>query len=72
MKQKDKLNDLRGKTEAELRAQIHENNKDLYHLRSKAATGQVANPKLFNVLKKDIARCQTLITEKERMEANQS
>ena len=72
MKQKDKLSDLREKSEAELRAQIHENYKDLYHLRAKTATGQVANPKLFNVLKKDIARCLTLITEKERMEAGKS
>lgn len=72
MKQKDKLQELRGKSVAELRERIHECNKDLFHLRSKTATGQVPNPKLFQVLKKDISRCLTLITEKERMEAGQS
>lgn len=69
MKQKAKLESLRGKSVEELKAHIHQCNKDLYELRSKAATGQVDNTKLYQVLKKDIARCHTLITEKQRMEA---
>jgi ribosomal protein L29 len=63
---------LRQKNVKELRDQINNNYKDLYELRAKAVTGKVDNPKLFNVLKKDIARCLTLITEAERAEAAKS
>jgi len=69
LKRNDTLKSLRNKNVAELREQIHANYKDLYELRSKLATGQVPNPKLFAVLKRDIARCLTLISEKERTEA---
>jgi len=64
-----KASQLRDKNVTELREQIHNNRKDLYDLRAKSVTGKVDNPKLFNALKKDIARCLTLITEKERAEA---
>jgi large subunit ribosomal protein L29 len=69
LKASDNLKALRNKTVVELREQIHQHYKDLYELRSKTATGQVPNPKLFGAIKRDIARCLTLVTEKERAEA---
>jgi ribosomal protein L29 len=67
-----KAKELRNKNVKELRAQIENNYKDLYELRAKSVTGKVDNPHLFNGLKKDIARCLTLITEAERAEAAKS
>ena len=64
-----KTKELREKNVKELRAQIDANYKDLYELRAKSVTGKVDNPHIFHDLKKDIARCLTLITESERAEA---
>ena len=61
-----KASELRKKDVAELKEQIHQNNKDLFELRTKAAVGQAPNPRLMRTLKKDIARCHTLISENER------
>ena len=61
-----KASELRKKNPEELAEQIHQNNKDLFELRTKAAVGQAGNPRLMRVLKKDIARCHTLISEAER------
>jgi large subunit ribosomal protein L29 len=60
------LRDLRDKSVDELRQQISQNRKDLYELRSKRAVGQVPKAHLEGKYKKDIARCLTLITEKEQ------
>ena len=67
-----KASELRAKSEKELRDQIYNNYKDIYELRSKAAHGQVPNARLMRTLKKDIARCLTLITEAERAGAAKS
>lgn len=67
-----KASKLREKNARELREQIHNNYKDLYELRAKSVTGKVDNPKLFKVLKKDIARCHTILTEMSRAEAAKS
>lgn len=61
-----KASELRLKNVPELNAQIHANYKDMYELRSKSAMGQVPNARLMRTLKKDVARCLTLITEAER------
>lgn len=61
-----KPSELRLKNVAELKTQIHLNYKDMYELRSKSATGQVPNARLMRTLKKDVARCLTLIAEAER------
>jgi ribosomal protein L29 len=65
VKNKETLDAFRKKNVPELKAQIHQNNKDLYELRAKAAVGQMAAPHLVRRLKKDIARCNTIISEAE-------
>lgn len=67
-----KASDLRLKTVPDLKIQIHNNYKDIYELRSKSAHGQVPNARLMRTLKKDIARCLTLITESDRAGAAKS
>lgn len=66
MKHRDKMVGLRKKSVEELREQIHESRKGYFEMRSRSASMQVANPNQFSELKKDIARCLTLISEKER------
>lgn len=61
-----KASELRQKSVADLKAHIHNCNKDMFELRSKSAAGQVPNARLMRTLKKDVARCLTLITETER------
>lgn len=61
-----KASELRMKTIPELKVQIHNSYKDMFELRSKSASGQVPNARLMRTLKKDVARCLTLITEAER------
>lgn len=61
-----KASELRMKTIPELKVQIHNCYKDMFELRSKSASGQVPNARLMRTLKKDVARCLTLITESER------
>ncbi len=63
-----KASELRDKSVEELQGLIRQNNKDLFELRSKAAVGQLPNPRLLRAYKKDIARCMTLIAEKQQAE----
>jgi ribosomal protein L29 len=67
-----KASELRLKSIPELKVQIHNDYKDMFELRSKSASGQVPNARLMRTLKKDVARCLTLITETERAGAAKS
>jgi large subunit ribosomal protein L29 len=58
--------ELRQLSVDELHAYIAQKQKDLFELRSKAVVGSLPNPNLVRQYRKDIARCLTLITEKER------
>ena len=60
-----KANDLRNKTTAELEAQLTSLKKDLFFLRMQHATNQLENPMKIQTVKKDIARVQTIIRERE-------
>jgi large subunit ribosomal protein L29 len=62
------MQEMRDKSVDELEAMIRQYNKDLFELRSRIAVGQVPNPQLMRKYKKNIARCNTLITEKQRAE----
>ena len=52
-------------TAAELEAKAAELKKNLFTLRMQHATNQLENPTQINVVKKDIARVQTIIREKQ-------
>ena len=56
--------DLRAKTSAELNSDLTAAKKELFNLRFQNATNQLDNTSRINEVRKNIARIQTIITEK--------
>ena len=63
MKSNKYLEELRGKSAAELNEALVEAKKELFNLRFQNATNQLDNTGRIKAVKKDIARIQTVITE---------
>ncbi len=59
-----KAKEVRKMSEAELNAKLADLKKDLFTLRMQHATNQLDNPVRISLVKKDIARVQTIIREK--------
>ena len=66
MKSKDSLADLNKKSAAELQAELVSAKKELFNLRFQNATNQLSNTTRIPEVKKNIARIQTVITQKEK------
>ena len=64
MKTKNYVQDLKTKNEEELTAALTEAKKELFNLRFQNATNKLDNTSRINEVKKNIARIQTVITEK--------
>ena len=60
-----KAKELRAMSVADLEAKVSELKKDLFFLRMQHATNQLDNPVKIAAVKKDIARINTIIREKE-------
>jgi large subunit ribosomal protein L29 len=60
-----KMKEINEKTKEELEAKLTEVKKSLFVLKLKKPTGQLENFMAINNLKKDIARIETLIRERE-------
>ena len=60
-----KANEVRKMSAAELEAKLKDLKKDLFTLRMQHATNQLDNPVKISLVRKDIARVQTIIREKE-------
>ncbi len=63
MKSNKYLEELRGKSAAELNEALVEAKKELFNLRFQNATNQLDNTGRIKAVKKDIARIQTVLTE---------
>ncbi len=61
-----KVQDLRGKTDSELREELLSLLREQFNLRVQRATGQMAKPHLFRQVRRSIARVKTVITEKQQ------
>jgi len=59
-----KVQDLKGKSGAELREELLSLLREQFNLRVQRATGQMAKPHLFRQVRRNIARVKTAITEK--------
>ena len=59
------INELKSQNVADLQAQLVEAKKELFNLRFQNATNQLDNTARINVVRKNIARIQTVISEKE-------
>jgi len=65
MKRKDKLEKYRDMTSKELDVQLNELKNELFNLRFQLATGQLENPLKLKGVKKDIARVNLILRERE-------
>ena len=64
MKTNKYVEDLRAKTSAELAEELVAAKKELFNLRFQNATNQLDNTSRIKEVRKNIARIQTVITEK--------
>ena len=64
MKTSAYLEELKSLTVADLQAQLVDAKKELFNLRSQTATNQLDNTARIKEVRKNIARIQTVITEK--------
>ena len=61
------VEDLKAKTSAELNEELVAAKKELFNLRFQNATNQLDNTSRIKEVRKNIARIQTVITEKARV-----
>ena len=64
MKTNKYLEELRSQSVADLNAQLIEAKKELFNLRFQNATNQLTNTSRIKEVRRNIARIQTIITEK--------
>ena len=67
MKTSKYLEELKGQSVTDLIAQLVEAKKELFNLRFQNATNQLDNTSRIKEVRKNIARIQTIITEKEKV-----
>ena len=67
MKIKEYVEDLRAKSAAELEEELVAAKKELFNLRFQNATNQLDNTSRIKEVRKNIARIQTIITEKAKV-----
>ena len=65
MKTKEYVAELKNKTVAELNNELVEAKKELFNLRFQNATNQLQNTARISLVRKNVARIQTVITQKE-------
>ena len=59
-----KANELRNMTVDEIRLKLEGLKKTLYGLRTEAKAGRIEKPHKISEMRKDIARCETIVKEK--------
>ena len=62
--------ELRNKTPDQLRDQLVSLKKEAFNLRFQQATGQLENTARMRIVRRDVARVQTVMNEKARAAAN--
>lgn len=67
---KAKVNKLRDLTDEELEKQVSTFKEELFNLRFQLATGQLDNPMRIRDVRKNIARCKTLLRQRELAREN--
>ena len=60
-----KPNEIRDLSAEDLKAKIDELTRERFNLRFRSATESIENPMRFRSLRRDIARMQTILREKE-------
>ena len=60
-----KPEDIRGLTDEEIQERIQELTEERFRLRFRSATMELENPKLLTEIRRDIARMNTIVRERE-------
>ncbi len=60
-----KIEQIKNMSEVELNAEVKKLKNELFNLRFQHVTGQLENPIKMRDIKKDIARCKTVLREKQ-------
>ena len=60
-----KASEIRNMTEAEIEQKVLALKEQLFNMRAEITTGRVERPHRFRLLKRDIARCHTILKEKK-------
>jgi large subunit ribosomal protein L29 len=60
-----KASNMRELTDAELKQKVSNYKEELFNLRFQLATGQLDNPLRIRDVRKNIARCKTVLRERE-------
>ena len=60
-----KPQDIRDLTDAEIQDRIRELKEEQFKLRFRSATQELENPKVINAIRRDIARMNTILRERE-------
>jgi large subunit ribosomal protein L29 len=60
-----KASEIRSMTEAEIENKLLVLKEQLFELRTEITTGRVERPHRFGNLKRDVARCHTILKEKK-------
>ncbi|MBQ2867521.1 MAG: 50S ribosomal protein L29 [Firmicutes bacterium] len=60
-----KIEQIKKMSEVELNAEVKKLKNELFNLRFQHVTGQLENPVKMRDIKKDIARCKTVLREKQ-------
>lgn len=60
-----KLAEIRALSQEELNKELEESHRELFNLRFRLATRQLANHQAFRAVKRKIARIKTIIRERE-------
>jgi large subunit ribosomal protein L29 len=60
-----KVKELRERSDTDLRKQIDDARQELFNLRFQAASGQLADQQRMRQVRKDIARLETLLRERQ-------
>lgn len=63
-----KVNEIRNLTTEEIIAKIKETKEELFNLRFQQATGNLEKPSRIKELRHDVARCKTVLREREMTE----
>jgi len=60
-----KASEIRNMTEVEIEHKLLGSKEQLFKMRAEITTGRVERPSRFRLLKRDIARCYTILKEKK-------
>ncbi len=59
-----KANELRNMTTDEIAQKVDTLKKELFNMRTEAKAGRIEKPHMLKAVRKDIARCETVLKEK--------